>query len=93
MFTSEFNDSVGSFYKTNRFITCGVFTSQNELADSAYKPLFKNLERALGETIILSDFPYVALKPCFERGNLINVSNTVYFRGLVSNAGSLSIGP
>ena len=64
-----------------------------ELADANYKPLFKNLERALGETIIISDLPYVALKPCFERGNVVNVSNTVYFRGLVSNAGSLVAGP
>ena len=93
MFTSEFGDSVGNFYKTNRFITCTVFTSQMELADANYKPLFKNLERALGETIIISDLPYVALKPCFERGNVVNVSNTVYFRGLVSNAGSLVAGP
>lgn len=89
LFTAEFPEMTGNFYKTNRFITCSAFTSQNEVADLQYQELFETLEKAFGETIVLSDIPTVTLLPAFERGTIVQTSNKIYFKGLVSNASAM----
>ena len=89
LFTAEFQQETGNFYKTNRFITCSAFTSQNEVASASYQALFLQLEKAFLEPIILSDIPLVRLVPCFERGTVVQVAENIYFRGMVSNASSL----
>jgi hypothetical protein len=89
MFTAEFTNYTGNFYKTNRFITCSAFNSQAEVASQEFESLFETLEKAFGEMIVLSTFPTVRLVPCFERGSIIQTSNTLYFKGLVSNAGAI----
>jgi hypothetical protein len=57
---------------------------------------WETLEGALGKTIVLHDIPFVALQACFLRGPIVECTEIVQLRGLVSNAGTLgpnSIGP
>ena len=88
MFTAEFDKTNGNFYKTNRFITCSAFGSQSDVVDITYQQLWENLETGFGETVVLTDTPFVQLTPAFRRGPIIEISNNLFFRGLVSNAGS-----
>jgi hypothetical protein len=88
MFTVKFRKRPGVFYRTNRFITCSAFDSQMDIAQSVNNSVFNNLENGFGSDIILCQTPLVILRPCFQRGNLLEVSNTLFFQGLVSNAGS-----
>lgn len=86
LFTADFPPLTGNFYKTNRFVTCSAFTSQDEVAELQYQALFEALEKAFCETVFLSDYPEVSLTPCFERGTIVQIAEQVYFKGLVSNA-------
>jgi hypothetical protein len=90
LFTAEFDNNTGNFYKSNRFVTCSAFATQSQVVDIQYQDLFLALEKAFGEEIVLSDFPYVSLVPAFERGTIVQITNTLYFRGLVSNASAPS---
>lgn len=87
IFTAQFDQSVTSVYKTNRFITCSSFAEQGDLSTPEARKLWKSLEKGFGQTIVLSYYPYVALEPAFTRGKIIQTSNQVFFNGLVSNAG------
>lgn len=86
LFSAEFNQTNSNFYKTNRYVTCSSFMEQKDLTDPAYTKLFENLEKALGSDITLCDYPKVTLKPAFHRGSVIELTNKLLFRGLVSNA-------
>lgn len=86
MFTVDFKKNASTFYKTNRFLTCSCFNSQKDLVDPSYAGLWVSIEKAYGEPMVLSEVPLVKLEPCFERGDIIQTSDTLYFAGLVSNA-------
>jgi len=53
--------------------------------------VWETLETALGKTIELHDIPVVHLQACFLRGPIIECTEMVQLRGLVSNAGT--VGP
>lgn len=59
--------------------------------------IWERLELALGKTIVLHDIPNVSLQACFfrgpiiVRGPIIECTEMVQLRGLVSNAGT--VGP
>ena len=90
VFTAQFEEKAPNVYKTNRFITCSAFNNQSQLTtrDSKRTRLWSELERSYGEDIILSYFPLIRLVPAFSRGNVVQTTDTVFFRGFVSNAGS-----
>lgn len=87
MFTAQFNRNQGVFYKTNRFITCSSFSTQTDIQDPAVRNLWLDLERGFGSSVVLSTYPLVGLIPCFSRGEIIQTTDTVLFKGLVSNSG------
>ena len=91
MFTSSFESSLTTFYRANRFITCSAFTDSQQISDPAMLQTWEGLELALGKTIVLHDTPGVSLQACFLRGPIIECSEIVQLRGLVSNAGT--VGP
>jgi hypothetical protein len=94
MFTSSFESSLTTFYRANRFITCSAFTDSQQISDPAMLQTWAReggLELALGKTIVLHDTPSVSLQACFLRGPIIECSEIVQLRGLVSNAGT--VGP
>lgn len=88
MFTAEFKPVTGNFYKSNRFVTCSAFMSQNEVSHAQYQTLFETLEGAFVEPVVLADYPRIELIPCYERGTIVQLAEKVYFKGLVSNASS-----
>lgn len=87
VFTAQFEEKALNVYRTNRFITCSAFNNQSQLTTRDSKMLWSELERSYGEDIILSYFPLIRLVPAFSRGNVVQTTDTVFFRGLVSNAG------
>lgn len=91
MFTSSFESSLTTFYRANRFITCSAFTDSQQISDPAMLQIWERLELALGKTIVLHDIPNVSLQACFFRGPIIECTEMVQLRGLVSNAGT--VGP
>ena len=88
MFTAIFTNTQGVFFRTNRFITSSAFSNQAEIQDLGVRSLWESLERALSSSILISAYPLVGLVPCFSRGEIIQVSQSVLFKGLVSNSGS-----
>jgi len=88
MFTADFRQTQGVFYRTNRFISCSSFLDQENVQNLAVRGLWRQLEIAFGAPIALSNYPTVALIPCFSRGEIIQVSDTVLFKGLASNSGN-----
>jgi hypothetical protein len=88
MFTSQFEPGSGTFYRTNRYITCSVFTSQADVAKPKFAALFAVLKQAYVETIVLSRTPSIVLRPCFGRGTVLEIATEVFFKGIVSNSGS-----
>nr|AWI68408.1 hypothetical protein [Pediastrum duplex] len=88
LFTANFEENSPTFFKTNRFVTCSAFMDQKDVASASNKALFTTLEKAFAESILISDAPMVKLIPAFERGMTIELSDTVFFRGLSSNASS-----
>lgn len=91
MFTASFDSSLTTFYLCNRFITCSCFTDSQQISDPAMLQVWQTLEEAFGKTIIFHDVPLVQLKACFLRGPILECSDVVTLRGLVSNAGT--VGP
>jgi len=88
MFTADFSNTQGVFYKTNRFISCTAFESQSDIQNPGVRNLWEQLETAFSSPVVLSTYPLVGLIPCFSRGEIIQTSETVLFKGLVSNSGS-----
>jgi hypothetical protein len=88
LFTVTFDSDNNNFYRTNRYITCSCIQSPNDIKNPSYAGLWPELEAAFGADVKLADTPLIILKPAFERGPTIEVSNNLYFRGLVSNAGT-----
>jgi len=93
MLTAQFTDSLTTFYRANRYITCTAFSSMEQLSDPANSKLWRTLETAFGKKGILMDYPSVILYPCFPRGTVLECTDTVQVRGLVSNAGTQEIIP
>jgi len=89
MLTAEPSVEMGNFIRTNRFITCSAFNSQESLAQANANYSFNFLEKAFGSDIELTVRPFCKLKPAYENGTIVHVTNKIYFRGLVSNAGSI----
>ena len=87
LFTADFKNTQGVFYRTNRFITCSAFSNQAEIQDPGVRGLWVALERAFSSSILISSYPLVGLIPCFSRGEIIQASESVFFKGLVSNSG------
>lgn len=86
LFTAQFPESALQFYKTNRFVTCSAFPNEQAVALATPSAIFDKVEVAFGKDVGLSQGPTIKLRPIFERGNIIQLSNEVYFSGLVSNA-------
>lgn len=91
MFTSSFESSLTTFYRANRLLTCSPFADAEQINDPAMLQTWETLERAFGKSIVLHDVPRVALDACFSRGPILECSDIVQLRGLVSNAGT--VGP
>lgn len=89
MFTADFEKTQGVFYRTNRFISCTAFNNQAEIQDLAVRNLWLDLEYGLGANVVLSTYPLVGLIPCFSRGDILQTSDKVLFKGLVSNSGAV----
>lgn len=93
MFTAEFSDSLTTFYRSNRYVTCTAFSSMDQIADPANAKLWQTLEAAFGSEITLSQYPSVILTPAFPRGSVLETTDIVQMRGLVSNAGTQELLP
>jgi len=93
LFTTNFENSNNTFFRTNRFITCSCFQTPNDVKSAAFSNLWSKLENGFGSEVILSDGPLVSLVPAFERGQIIETGGSLYFRGLVSNAGTVESVP
>lgn len=91
LFTAQFLQDTENFFKTNRVLTCSAFETQASVADANYSSVFDSIEKALINPVCLSTEPVVQLIPAFERGNTIEVGDSVFFRGLASNASSLQL--
>ena len=87
MFTADFLNTQGVFYRTNRFITCTAFSTQADVQNLAIRGLWLALEKGFSSPVVLSSYPIVGLIPCFSRGEIIQTTDSVLFKGLVSNGG------
>jgi hypothetical protein len=54
----------------------------------AIRALWLELEKAFSSPVVLLTYPLVGLIPCFSRGEIVQTSDRVLFKGLVSNGGS-----
>lgn len=88
MLTAQFSESLTTMYRTNRYITSTAFSSVEDLADPSNQKFWAVLEQAFGKSIILFDYPKVSLRPAYLRGTVIECSDRVQVKGLVSNAGT-----
>lgn len=93
MFTAQFPQDINSFYRPNRFITCSAFGSQADVVNQQSSELWESLEKGFGDTLVVSDFPFVKLTPAFKRGPVVQTSSQLTFQGLVSNAASKESSP
>lgn len=88
LLTAQFSNSLTTFYRSNRYITCTAFSSVDQIAEPQNLKLWRTLENAFGRKVVLMDFPSVILEPCFLRGTVLECTDMVQVRGLVSNAGT-----
>jgi len=93
LLTAQFSNSLTTFYKSNRYITCSSFASVEQIAEPANPKMWRTLESAFGKNVVLMDYPTVGLEPCFLRGTVLECTDMVQVRGLVSNAGTQEMFP
>ena len=87
MFSGAFKNKQGVFYRPNRFITCTAFNTQADIQNKAVRSLWLQLEKGFSSPVVLTTYPLVGLIPCFPRGKIVQTTENVVFRGLVSNGG------
>ena len=61
MFTADFKNTQGVFYRTNRFITCTAFATQADIQDLSVRNLWHQLETGFSSPVVLSTYPLVGL--------------------------------
>lgn len=87
MFSGDFKNKQGVFYRPNRFITSSAFSNQTQIQEPGMRQLWTQLENGFSFPVVLCTYPLVGLIPCFPRGEIIQVTESIVFRGLVSNSG------
>jgi len=63
------------------------FSTQADVQNLAIRGLWLALEKGFSSPVVLSSYPIVGLIPCFSRGEIIQTTDSVLFKGLVSNGG------
>lgn len=91
MLTAQFSDSLTTFYRTNRYITYSCFSSIEQVAQPENQKLWATLEQAFGQSTVFLRRPSLKLEPVYLRGNVLEVTNVVQVREIVSRHPGFSL--
>jgi hypothetical protein len=83
MYSGRFEDEASDNY-TNRYISLPCVIDFFDL--EKHKNAILNLEKIFQQIVVLSNEPYIALRPVMKRGKYVKVPTTVVFRTLAPNS-------
>lgn len=79
MFSGDFKNKQGVYYKPNRFITYTALNTQADIQNNSIRGLWVLLENGFSLPMILSRYPLVALIPCIPRRGKLYKPQKVWF--------------